>query len=280
MPPPTAVGSRDYRNALNQVPLFCLWNPAATTLPGRTDVRRERPEQADRDHTPRASRRNLRVRHGVAKRRQPTWVRCRDVVSRGHDTTPSLSPHHHKCEALRTLPIGCYGTPARPIPTRCGSTYPQTWGILSVEIRDQPVVCRRFVPTGSVQGLVPSERTSTGEILDDTCRLRQARNVPIKPGVHFRAGKPALGAMNGRVERRPRFGSFHSVGDHRVVPYRAAGEVLLVQGGGRRALAPDPKIPFLVRFTPGMIMVAVHHPRKRATNDPKTCVRIVSYDSG
>jgi hypothetical protein len=98
----------------------------------------------------------------------------------------------------------------------------------------------------------------------------------LKPGVHFRAGNPAPGAMNGRVERRPRFGSFHSVEDHRVVPHRAADEVLLVQGGRRRALAHDPKIPFLVRFTPGMVMVVVHHPREGVTDNPKTCVRIVS----
>jgi hypothetical protein len=101
----------------------------------------------------------------------------------------------------------------------------------------------------------------------------------LKPGVHFRAGKPAPRAMNGRVERRPRFGSFHSVEDHRVVPPRAADEVLLVQGGGRRALAHDPKIPFLVRFMPDMVMVAVHHPREDVTNDPKICGRIVSSAS-
>jgi len=158
-------------------------------------------------------------------------------------------------------------------------------GDMSVEIRDEPVVCRRFVPTGLVRGLVPSERTSTGEILDDTRRLRRARHAP---GVHLRAGKPALrlptakpapGAMDGRVERSPRFGSFgsfHSVEDHGVVPHRAADEAPLAGDGGRRALAHDPKIPFLVRFTPGMVMVVVHHPREGVTDDPKTCVCIVS----
>jgi len=84
------------------------------------------------------------------------------------------------------------------------------------------------------------------------------------------------GAMDGRVERKPRFGSFHSVEDHRVVPHRAADEAPLAQDGGRRALAHDPRIPFLVRFTPGMVMVAVHHPREGVTDEPKTCVRIVS----
>jgi hypothetical protein len=102
----------------------------------------------------------------------------------------------------------------------------------------------------------------------------------LKPGVHFRAGKPAPDAMNGRVERRPRFGSLHFVEDHRVVPHRTADEVPLVQGGGCCAFAHDPKIPFLVRFTLGMVMVAVHHPREGVTDDPKTCVRIVSSDSG
>jgi hypothetical protein len=43
---------------------------------------------------------------------------------------------------------------------------------MSVEIRDYPVFCRRFVPTGPVQGLAMSERTSTGEILDDNRSLR------------------------------------------------------------------------------------------------------------
>ena len=165
-------------------------------------------------------------------------------------------------------------------PDRMREHLPTDLGDMSVEIQDQPVVCRRFVPTGSVHGLVPSERTSTGEILDDTCCQRQARNVPIKPGIHFRAGTPALGTMNGRVERRPRFGSFHSVGDHHVVPHRAAGKVLLVQSGGRRVLAHDPKIPVLVRFTSGMVVVAVHHPREGVTNNPRTCVCIVSSDSG
>jgi hypothetical protein len=155
-------------------------------------------------------------------------------------------------------------------------------GDMSVEIRDHPVVCRRFVPTGSVQGLITWERTSTGEILDDTRRLRRARHAP---GVHLRAGKPALrlptakpapGAMDGRVERRPRFGSFHSVEDHRAVPNRAAAEAPLAGDGGRRALAHDPKIPLPVRFTPAMVMVTVHHPREGVTDDPKTCVRIVS----
>jgi hypothetical protein len=155
-------------------------------------------------------------------------------------------------------------------------------GDMSVEIRDEPVVCRRFVPTGPVRGLATLERTSTGEILDDTRRLRRARHAP---GVHLRAGEPALrlptakpapGAMDGRVERRPRFGSFHSVKDHRAVPNRAAAEAPLAGDGGRRVLAHDPKIPFPVRFTPGMVMVAVHHPREGVTDDPKACVRIVS----
>jgi hypothetical protein len=109
-------------------------------------------------------------------------------------------------------------------PDRVRRHLPTDLGDMSVEIRDEPVVCRRFVPTGSVQGLVPLERTSTGEILDDTRRLRRPRHAS---GVHLRAGKPALrlptakpapGAMDRRVERRPRFGSFHSVEDHRVVP--------------------------------------------------------------
>ena len=65
----------------------------------------------------------------VAGRRQSPWARCRYVVPRERDTTLSLNPHHHKCETLRTLPMGCYGTSARPIPTGCGGTYPQTWGI-------------------------------------------------------------------------------------------------------------------------------------------------------
>jgi hypothetical protein len=141
----------------------------------------------------------------------------------------------------------------------------------------------------------------------DRCRVLPRRNEPararswtipaacddhatrLEPGVHLRAGKPALrlptakpapGAMDGRVERRPRFGSFHSVEDHGVVPHRAADEAPLVQGGGCCAFAHDPKIPFLVRFTLGMVMVAVHHPREGVTDDPKTCVRIVSSDSG
>ena len=142
-------------------------------------------------------------------------------------------------------------------PDREREHLPTDLGDMSVEIRDQPVVCRRFVPTGTVQCLVPSERTSTGEILDDTCRLRQARNVPIKAGVHCRAGKPALrlstakpapGAMDRRVERSSRFGSFHSVEDHRIVLHRAADEAPLAADGRRRALAYNPKIPFAVRF--------------------------------
>jgi hypothetical protein len=137
----------------------------------------------------------------------------------------------------------------------------------------------------------------------DRCRVLPRRNEPararswtipaacdehatrLEPGVHLRAGKPALrlptakpapGAMDRRVERRPRFGSFHSVEDHRVVPHRAADEAPLAADGGRRALAHDPKIPFPVRFTPGMVVVAVHHPREGVADDPKTCVRIVS----
>ncbi len=167
-------------------------------------------------------------------------------------------------------------------PDRVRRHLPTDLGDMSVEIRDQPVVCRRFVPTGSVQGLIPSERTSTGEILDDTRRLRRPRHAP---GVHLRAAKPVLrlptakpapGAMDGRVERRPRFGSFHSVEDHGVVPHRAADEAPLAGDGGRRALAHDSKIPFPVRFAPAMVMVVVHHPREGVTDDPRTCVRIVS----
>ena len=63
-------------------------------------------------------------------------------------------------------------------PDRTREHLPTDLGDMSVEIRDDPVVCRRFVPTGPVQGLAMSERTSTGEILGDTRRLRRARNVP------------------------------------------------------------------------------------------------------
>jgi hypothetical protein len=120
--------------------------------------------------------------------------------------------------------MGCYGTSARPIPTGCGGTYPQTWGIcLWRSETSRSFVAASFQPD-RLQGLVPSERTSTGEILDDTRRLRRPRHAP---DVHLRAGKPALrlptakpapGAMDRRVERSSRFGSFHSVEDHRIVP--------------------------------------------------------------
>ena len=50
--------------------------------------------------------------------------------------------------------------------------------------------------------------------------------------------------------------------------------------GRRRGLAHDPKIAFLARFTPRTVMGVVHDPREGVTVDPKTCVRIVSSDSG
>jgi hypothetical protein len=116
----------------------------------------------------------------------------------------------------------------RPLPTDLGD--------MSVEIQDHQVICRRFVPTGPVQGLDMSERTSMGEILDDTRRLRRARHRPPSSRRRSPAGRGSLG----------------------------------------RALARDPKIPFAVQFTPGMVMVVVHHPREGVTDNPKTCVRIVS----
>ena len=129
----------------------------------------------------------------------------------------------------------------------------------------------------------------------DRCRVLPRRNEPARarswritrrlrrlrhsPDVHLRAGQPAPGAMDGWVERGPRFGSFHSVEDHRVVPHRAVDEAPLAGDGGHRALAHDPKIPVLVCFSSSMVMMAVHHPREGVTDDPETCVRTVSSGS-
>ena len=45
-------------------------------FPGKTDVQRDQPEQADRDRAPPSFAANLTVRSGLAGRRRPPWARC------------------------------------------------------------------------------------------------------------------------------------------------------------------------------------------------------------
>jgi hypothetical protein len=115
---------------------------------------------------------------------------------------------------------------------------PTDLGDMSVEIRDQPVVCRRFVPTGSVQGLVPSERTSTGEILGDTRRLRRARNVP-EARCPFPRGQPGArrDERSGRAKTSLREFPLRLGSPRRPPPSRRRS----LTGPGRQAPRPCPR---------------------------------------
>lgn len=161
-------------------------------------------------------------------------------------------------------------------PNRVRGHLPTDLGDMSVEIRDQPVICRRFVPTGSFAGSCPIGTNQHGRDPGrypppamTTPRVRrpsprgQTGTSPPDGQAGARRHGQTSGAKFSFREFPLRLGSPHSL-------HQAAAEAPLAGDDGSRALAHDPKIPVPVRFTLGMVMVAVHHPRGGVNDDPKT----------